>query len=264
MKTKIVIGSILFVILALIVWARILTQSQHMLSAPPGHGVDFIIEADLSQMQGQAEPLQLLKKSLAKRLAFLGVGAYMKTISASQLRIALPITRSNDVEYARNLITRSGLMEMRLVNERSDAMVQNGNPIPPGWEVLTNISLGNDGVSRMETLVVNQRAEPGLAGNILKSVKVGRGFDGGPEIDFVLNPASVTAFAEVTRKNIGRRLAIVIDGKLYEAPVINSPIETGTGEITGNLGLGDMTALVDALENSLPCPTKIIYEEIVY
>ena len=41
-------------------------------------------------------------------------------------------------------------------------------------------------------------------------------------------------FAEVTRNNIGRQLAIVLDGQLYSAPVIQGAIETGSGQITGH------------------------------
>ena len=62
---------------------------------------------------------------------------------------------------------------------------------------------------------------------------VTRGNLGEPEINFRLNDEGTAVFGQVTRENVGRRLAIVLDGDLYSAPTINSPIETGSGQITG-------------------------------
>jgi len=54
------------------------------------------------------------------------------------------------------------------------------------------------------------------------------------QVDFSLTPDGTARFAEITGQNIGKRLAIVIDGQLITAPVIQSPITGGKGQITGN------------------------------
>ena len=58
---------------------------------------------------------------------------------------------------------------------------------------------------------------------------------GNPEIDVRLTDDGAKRLAEVTRRNIGKRLALVVDGKLYEAPRIASAITGGEALITGHL-----------------------------
>src|SRR5205823_6911161 len=64
-------------------------------------------------------------------------------------------------------------------------------------------------------------------------------------------------FGEITRENVGRRLAIVLDGALYSAPVIRSPIETGRGQITGQFDQKEASELANALENPLRAPLHL-------
>ena len=64
-------------------------------------------------------------------------------------------------------------------------------------------------------------------------------------------------FGEVTRNNIGQRLAIVLDGQLYSAPDIQSAIETGNGQITGHFTPEEAQELANVLQNPLRAPLKI-------
>jgi len=66
-------------------------------------------------------------------------------------------------------------------------------------------------------------------------------------IDFTLTPKGKEQFAKVTRENIGRRLAIVIDGRIISAPVIQSEILNGQGQISGNFTLQEATRLAAIL-----------------
>ena len=68
----------------------------------------------------------------------------------------------------------------------------------------------------------------------LKSAVVSTSGHGYSQIDFSLTPDGKERFAEITRQNIGRRLAIVIDGQLITAPTIQSEIPSGEGQITGS------------------------------
>jgi len=97
----------------------------------------------------------------------------------------------------------------------------------------TNSSNGNAYTEKLEVdkkVLIDQTA--------LKSVTAGStNIQGYQMIDFSLTPEGRKQFAEITRQNIGKRLAIVIDGKLVSAPRINSEINSGDGEmeISGNL-----------------------------
>ena len=68
-----------------------------------------------------------------------------------------------------------------------------------------------------------------------------------PEIEFELRTAGQKRFAEVTRQNIGKRLAIVIDGQVCSAPVIRSEITGGKGQITGSFTPQEARELSDKI-----------------
>ena len=84
-----------------------------------------------------------------------------------------------------------------------------------------------------------------------------RGNMGEPQIDFTLNDNGAKRFGDVTRNNIHRQLAIVLDGQLYSAPEIQSPIETGNGQITGRFTPEEAQELANVLQNPMRAPLKI-------
>ncbi|MEP6663853.1 MAG: protein translocase subunit SecD, partial [Verrucomicrobiota bacterium] len=81
-----------------------------------------------------------------------------------------------------------------------------------------------------------------------------------PQIDFELDKKGAELFGQMTSENKGRQLAIVLDGELYSAPVINEPILTGRGVISGKFDLKEARELADVLENPLERPVKILSE----
>jgi len=80
---------------------------------------------------------------------------------------------------------------------------------------------------------------------------------GEPEIHFTLDDDGAKRFGEITRDNVGRRLAIILDHELYSAPVINGPIETGSGQITGHFDQKEAFELANVLQNPLRAPLHI-------
>ncbi|MCW8109584.1 protein translocase subunit SecD [Alteromonas ponticola] len=87
---------------------------------------------------------------------------------------------------------------------------------------------------------------------------------GQPVVTFRLDSAGAKQFAAMTRDNIGRVLAIVLDDKVITAPVINSTIPGGRGEITGNFTLPEASNTALMLRTgALPIPLSIIEERTV-
>jgi protein-export membrane protein SecD len=83
-------------------------------------------------------------------------------------------------------------------------------------------------------------------------------------VDFEFNSRGAAAFARVTRENIGRPFAIVLDNKVVSAPVIRSEIPGGRGQITGNFSLEDVNRLSLLLRSgALPAALSIIEERSV-
>ena len=93
-----------------------------------------------------------------------------------------------------------------------------------------------------------------MDGSGIKSAMVVRGNLGEPEIHFTLDSEGAERFGEITRENVHQRLAIILDGELYSAPVIQTPIETGSGQITGQFDNKEAFELANVLENPLRAP----------
>ncbi|MDI7274699.1 MAG: protein translocase subunit SecD, partial [Anaerolineae bacterium] len=103
-----------------------------------------------------------------------------------------------------------------------------------------------------------------LTGKDLKSVSLGTDEYGKPEIDFVLNPDGARAFAEHTQANVGKFLAITMDGVVISCPQIQTGITEGQGRITGQFTLAEARALVVQLRyGSLPVPLKVVERRTV-
>jgi preprotein translocase subunit SecD len=81
-----------------------------------------------------------------------------------------------------------------------------------------------------------------------------QGPDGEVAITIVFTPAGTEKFAQVTRDNIGERLAIVIDGKLLSAPNIMEAITGGVAKITGKFTLKEADDLVKKITDSITKP----------
>ena len=77
-------------------------------------------------------------------------------------------------------------------------------------------------------------------------------------IDIVLNTAGASRFEKVTRENVGQPLAIVVDDKVYSAPVVNSPIIGGRLQVSGNFTRDDAEKFASILKyEALPLTVKI-------
>jgi len=102
-------------------------------------------------------------------------------------------------------------------------------------------------------------------GKYLKSITLGRGQMGGPQVDFRIDAEGISRFAQLTGANINKPLAVVLDGMVESAPFINSKIR-GDGTIT----MGSSATMQDALDmkvvleaGSLPAPVEIIEKNVV-
>jgi preprotein translocase subunit SecD len=84
---------------------------------------------------------------------------------------------------------------------------------------------------------------------MLTDAHVGYDQNNRPVINFSLNSAGAQIFGDFTGKSVGKRLAIVLDGKVYSAPVINERIGGGSGQISGNYTVAEANDLAIALRS---------------
>ncbi len=87
---------------------------------------------------------------------------------------------------------------------------------------------------------------------------------GAPEVSMSMNSEGARRWSELTKANIGKAIAIVLDGVVYTSPRILSQIDGGQSSITGNFTIEDTKDLANTLKSGrMPAPAHIVQEEIV-
>ncbi|MFZ0825834.1 MAG: protein translocase subunit SecD [Verrucomicrobiia bacterium] len=200
---------------------------------------------------------------LRRRVDAFGVAEpVIQPAGGNRILIQLPGLSQEAKESAKKQIQKAAYLEFRMVKEDSSSYVSEKTgeillPIPPGYVVLKHIEPQPNAAPIVEAVVVKKRPENGLAGDIIENAMAVRGNLGEPQIDFRLNSDGAKRFGEVTKNNIGQRLAIVLDGELYSAPVIQGAIESGSGQITGHFTPEQAMQLANVLQNPLRAPLTI-------
>ena len=88
--------------------------------------------------------------------------------------------------------------------------------------------------------------------------------NGEPKVSMSMNAEGANVWAHLTKDNIGKQIAIVLDGTVYSYPVVNSEISGGNSEISGHFTVEEATDLVNVLKSGkLPAPTTIVQEQVV-
>ena len=87
---------------------------------------------------------------------------------------------------------------------------------------------------------------------------------GAPEVSMSMNSEGARRWSEMTKANIGKAIAIVLDGVVYTSPRILSQIDGGQSSITGNFTIEDTKDLANTLKSGrMPAPAHIVQEEVV-
>jgi len=227
---------------------------------PPRHGTALLLEVQTSNLQSGDERQQTWNatlQALAKRVDRIGARFSIKPAGTNQILLKIATMPQQDFASLRRTLLRGGVLEFCLVEQRGSTLLS-AEAAGSGHQ---NVSLKRklpDGRTAEESYSIER--PPEMIGGV-KTAMVIRDSRGAPEIAFTLDAAGAKRFAEVTRDNVGRQLAILLDGELQTAPIIRSPIEQGSGVISGNYDLREAFELAGVLEAPLPAPVKIVHEE---
>ena len=162
-----------------------------------------------------------------------------------KILVQLPGIKSQEEEQrARELISRAAKLELMAVDEERKMRVFAMTPAEAaGYGDL----ILEDAVNpEMKHLV---REIPILDGGMLTDAHVAFDQNNRPVINFKLDAEGAQIFGDFTGKNVGNHLAIVLDGKVYSAPVINERIGGGSGQISGNYTVQEAQDLAIALRS---------------
>ncbi|MFN8543198.1 MAG: protein translocase subunit SecD [Candidatus Binatia bacterium] len=219
--------------------------------------------ADVSLVFGEKEVLHLRDqvveqalKIIRNRIDQFGVAeASVQSQGSDEIVIQLPGIQ--DPQRAKDLIGRTAQLEFRLLASGPNA----GTPEHPGPGVQALPGKGESG--RRQTYLVERKIL--MTGDAISDANVRPGAaTEGMAVDFVLDARGGKVFGDVTTANVGRNLAIVLDGVVESAPVIREPITGGRGQITGRFDVAEAQDLANALRNgALPAPLKLIEERTV-
>ena len=110
----------------------------------------------------------------------------------------------------------------------------------------------------------NKNGLADLSGDVVVDSKADFDQHGNPCVSMAMNTEGARRWAALTKQNIGRGVAIVLDGYVYSAPRVNGEIPGGRSEITGNFTVEDTQDLANVLKSGkMPAPAKIVQEDIV-
>ena len=110
----------------------------------------------------------------------------------------------------------------------------------------------------------NKNGQADLTGDVVTDSKADFQQNGRPCVSMTMNTEGARKWAILTRQNVNRGIAIVLDGYVYSAPNVNGEISGGRSEITGNFTVEQTQDLANVLKSGkMPAPARIVQEDIV-
>jgi protein-export membrane protein SecD len=171
-------------------------------------------------------------------------------------RIVVQLPGVGDPERIKTLLGQTAHMTFRLVDTAANAAVPGAVP-PPGDDFLP---MEKDPQQR---IAVRKRVD--VDGGDLTDARAGTNPQTGEwVVNFTFNSVGARRFADITRANVNRPFAIVLDNKVISAPRINEPITGGRGQISGSFtaaSANDLAVLLRA--GALPAPLTVVEQRSV-
>jgi preprotein translocase subunit SecD len=227
----------------------------------PGEGRFLVQMTDNFVRQIKERTVKEAIKTLERRVNQLGVAEPVITEHGNrgdQILVQLPGV--TDVEQAKRVIKTTAQLALKLVEDTSpsrESLLQAHNgKVPDNMEVVEGA-----GETPGQPVYYLVRREAVITGRDLKNARAGVDPQtNGPEVDFNLNAQGAQKFGRETGRNVGRRLAIVLDGRVESAPTIQNQI-TDNGRITGRYTAQEADELAKVLRaGALPATLKYLQE----
>ncbi|MFA5147045.1 MAG: protein translocase subunit SecD [Candidatus Omnitrophota bacterium] len=225
-------------------------------------GMHVVLKVDTSKVPADTrkDALDRAIEIIRNRIDQFGVGE-MAIQKQGKENIIVQLPGVTDRDRALEIIGQTAHLEFRIVSDNTDDVKKalNNEPVE-GYEVLY---VEKEGTGREPILVSKEAA---LTGDLLVNAKTefsSSGF-GEPYVSITFNGKGAEIFAKVTAANVGKRLAIVLDGKVQSAPVIREAIPSGQAQITGSFSVDEANDLSVVLRaGALPAPVIVEEERTV-
>lgn len=238
------------------------TQPDLVLSLPEASAAPYLLRAELSQKAVQNVQSYSLKQNIStlhNRINELGVAEPVIAQQGAD-RIVVQLPGVQDTAKAKDILGRTATLEVRLVDDSPEALAQ----LAQG-----NVPFGDEKFMDREGNVLLVKRRVILTGENLNDAQPG--FDSQtqePTVNLELDSRGARIFQDVTRDNVGKRIAIILfekgKGEVVTAPVVRQEIGGGRVQISGRMSTVEATDTALLLRaGSLAAPMEIVEERLI-
>jgi preprotein translocase subunit SecD len=214
------------------------------------------------QVNLRDEAVVQARQTIERRVNELGVtepSIAQQGSSGDQILVQLPGV--TDVNRAKEIIRSTGLLELKIVEQgpspTRETLMVNGQ-VPAGMEIVPGVSAGIPGDTSTVYYLVKKAAA--VTGTDLTNARSSIDDNNQPAVAFTLNNEGGRKFGKVTSENVGRQLAIILDGRVQSAPTIETRINSD-GRITGSFTSDEVANLALILRSGALSASLTYLEE---
>jgi preprotein translocase subunit SecD len=209
------------------------------------------------QVNLRDESVVQARQTIERRINELGVAEpSIAQQGSDQILVQLPGV--TDVERAKSIIGSPGLLELKIVegapSPSKEALMVNGQ-VPQGMEIVPGAGSAGDA----STIYYMVKKVAAVTGQDLRSARASVDENNRPAVSFTLSNEGGRKFGKVSGENIGRQLAIILDGRVQSAPTLETRINS-EGRITGSFTPEEVADLSLKLRSGA-LPAKLDYLE---
>jgi preprotein translocase subunit SecD len=238
---------------------RELEQSGQITAQPDGTIVVRFDQREITEINRRTlvQSVEIVRRRIDE------LGTKDPTIQAQgQDRILVQLPGVREPERIKELLGKTAKLSFHLLDLTASAADARAGRVPEGTQLLpADKEIEPDGKPRM--YLIQRRIS--VAGDRLTDAQPGTNQQTGEwVVNFKFDGVGARQFGEVTRQNVGRPFAVVLDGKVITAPVIREPILGGSGQISGSFNpqsASDLAVLLRA--GALPAPLIVLEERTV-
>ncbi len=207
-------------------------------------GAHLVYQADLSKVQDKTEAMQGVRDVVERRVNVFGVAEPLVQVSG-QDRLIVELAGIQDVNQAINLIGETPFLEFKEQKTDAEAIIQaqqqgqrlDEDPFQP-------TGLNGRHLTRAQVVFDQQTYQP--------------------QVSLELNDEGKRLFAEITKRNLGKVVAIYLDGSIISAPVVQAEITDGSAVISGRFSPQESKLLATRLNSgALPVPITLISQQTI-
>lgn len=228
-------------------------------------GTSFLIRLKAGDKQVTKGMLDQAVEVIRKRVDYFGGGEpIISPVGNDRILVQIPGLDTAKIQEARDQLSRVAKLEFRLVypdnGQKLKAIDEGKDVIPPEFRIET-YKLQREGEKPVEErLLIKKKAD--LAGDRVSGAGASYERDGWV-VHLRFDSEGAKKFGDITAANVHHRFAIVLDGLIQSAPVIQDAIYGGDAQITGHFTEEEARGLASVLENPLQTPVSIEEERSV-